>query len=112
MDISHFKSLLEHKLKLLCETEVTAKEAAQTVELDQSKVGRLSRMDAMQQQAMSQEQNRRRETQIKRIHAALKRIESDEYGYCLACDNEINPQRLQIDPATPHCIKCADQQQQ
>ena len=111
MNISYFKTLLQQNLSELKETAITAEEAAQTVELDQSKVGRLSRMDAMQQQAMSQEQNRRRTNQIKRIHAALARIENEEYGYCLSCDEEINEKRLQIDPATPFCIKCANQQQ-
>lgn len=112
MNTSHYKNLLQSSLDSLKETENTAQESAQTVELDQSKVGRLSRMDAMQQQAISQEQNRRRELQKKRIFAALKRIEDDEYGYCHACGEAINEKRLQIDPATLYCVNCADQQQQ
>lgn len=111
MNLAHFKKLLEQSLEALDETADTAREAANTVELDQSKVGRLSRMDAMQQQAMSQEQIRRRERQRKRVIAALQRIEEEEYGYCLECGEEINEKRLQIDPAAPYCVNCADQQQ-
>ncbi len=107
----YFHTLLKQKLLELQEVEEQSLKSAETVELDQSKVGRLSRMDAMQQQAMSQEQLRRRRQEILRIQAALRRIESDDYGYCTACGEEINPQRLKIDPATLFCIRCADQQQ-
>jgi DnaK suppressor protein len=111
MSHTQLKELLLKQLHSLNETHTTATDAAQTVELDQSKVGRLSRMDALQQQAMSQEQIRRRALQTRRIEAALKRIENDDYGFCLACDQEINPKRLEVDPATPYCFRCADQQQ-
>lgn len=77
------------------------------VELDQTTQGRLSRMDALQGQAMAQEVARRREVEIRRIDAALKRIEDHEYGYCVACGEEIALKRLELDPATPNCIDCA-----
>lgn len=108
MSDAKIKARLIQELALLSETESIADAAAQTVELDQSKVGRLSRMDALQQQAMSQEQNRRRELQVKRIKAALRRIDNGEYGYCINCGEEINSKRLDIDPAAAFCIRCAD----
>ena len=77
------------------------------VELDQTTQGRLSRMDALQGQAMAQEVARRREVEIRRIEAALERIEDDEYGYCVTCGEEIARKRLELDPATPNCIDCA-----
>jgi len=77
------------------------------VELDQSRVGRLSRMDALQQQAMSEETGRRRRAGLVRIAAALERIESGDYGWCTACGEAIPPGRLELDPATPVCIDCA-----
>jgi len=77
------------------------------VELDQTTQGRLSRMDALQGQAMAQEVARRREAEMRRIDAALHRIEDDEYGYCVACGGEIAQKRLALDPATPNCIDCA-----
>lgn len=75
--------------------------------LDTQRVGRLSRMDAIQQQAMEEETGRRRGQEIARIDAALKRIEDGDYGYCTACDEPIAPKRLENDPATPLCIACA-----
>ena len=92
----------------LQETGDMTDDSAKPVELDQCVVGRLSRMDAMQQQAMSLEQNRRRKEGIKRVNAALNRIENDEYGWCQDCGEEINEKRLEIDPATLYCIRCAD----
>ena len=81
--------------------------ARKPVELDQSRVGRLSRMDAMQDQAMALETARRREIELKRIESALKRVETGEYGDCLTCGDEIAKKRLQFDPSTPVCIDCA-----
>ena len=64
-------------------------------------------MDAMQDQAMALETQRRREVGINRIKAALNRIKEGEYGFCLNCGDEIAVKRLDIDPTTPTCISCA-----
>jgi len=77
------------------------------VELDQQAVGRLSRMDAMQQQAMALESERRRALQLGRVEAALKRLGAESFGYCALCDEEIGEKRLALDPAIPTCVKCA-----
>jgi len=84
-----------------------SKGAKAAVELDQSKVGRLSRMDALQKQAMSQEVDRRRHMELTRIAAALKRIEEDEFGYCITCGEDIERERLLLNPSLPQCGKCA-----
>lgn len=91
-------------------TASTADESADVVELDQSKVGRLSRMDAMQAQAMAKASVARRELMLKKIEAALVRIDNDEYGYCLKCDEEINPKRLEFDPTATLCVACAEKE--
>jgi len=100
------RQLLQQQQALLGLQE-TADEAARTVELDQTSVGRLSRMDALQGQAMSQERDRRRQIELQKIAAALRRIESGDYGYCLRCEEDIALKRLELDPATPLCIDCA-----
>ena len=107
MNTEYFRGKLLRLRDELQEIEQTGKEAAQTVELDQSRVGRLSRMDALQAQAMSIESGRRRNIKLKRIDAALKRIDKDEFGLCIKCEEEINPRRLEVDPAAPLCIDCA-----
>lgn len=84
-----------------------AREDSAAVVLDQSKVGRLSRMDALQKQAMSQEVGRRRQMELNRIIAALRRIEEGEFGDCLTCGEEIEEKRLKLNPSLPQCSKCA-----
>jgi DnaK suppressor protein len=108
LDMDHFHTLLHRRRDELLAVSETADAAADTVELDQTRQGRLSRMDALQQQAMSQETNRRRELELRRISAALARIESGDYGYCVTCDEEIAPGRLEFDPAAEQCIQCAE----
>ena len=85
-----------------------AAEARKPVELDQTRVGRLSRMDAMQSQAMALEAERRRRIELQRIESALGRMVGGDYGYCTACGEEIGAQRLLADPTTPLCIDCAE----
>jgi len=82
-------------------------DAASIVELDQTRVGRLSRMDAMQAQAMAQESQRRRTVMLAAIERALVRLDSGEYGICIDCDEPINPKRLEFDPTVRRCIRCA-----
>jgi DnaK suppressor protein len=108
LDIEHYHALLLKRREKLLAVAETADAAADTVELDQTRQGRLSRMDALQQQAMSQESIRRRDLELRRISAALARIESGDYGYCVTCDEEIAPARLEINPAAEQCIKCAE----
>ncbi len=91
----------------MLQVKETGEGAESVVKLDQTAVGRLSRMDAMQAQAMSLETNRRREIELQRIGTALRRLQNNEYGICLACEEEIARKRLEVDPATPICIDCA-----
>jgi DnaK suppressor protein len=82
-------------------------ESKRAVTLDQSSVGRLSRMDAMQQKEMDREATRRRTIQRQQIKAALRRLKDGDYGYCVTCDEEISEKRMAADPATPFCVRCA-----
>lgn len=77
------------------------------MELDQQSVGRLSRMDAMQQQAMAAAQDTRRRGRLAAIEAALKRLEQGEFGWCAECGEFIGLSRLDLDPVLMRCIDCA-----
>lgn len=84
-----------------------SEEARAPVALDQQSVGRLSRMDAMQQQAMAASQERNRKRDLVRIEMAERRIAEGEYGYCVECGEEIPDRRLEIDPMAEKCVRCA-----
>ena len=75
--------------------------------LDQQSVGRLSRMDAMQRQAMAQAQERARAAELARLDQAMRRLEDGEYGWCATCGEEIAAARLEVDPAAAVCVECA-----
>jgi DnaK suppressor protein len=77
------------------------------VTLDQTRVGRLSRMDALANQALAQAAQRRREATLKALEAALTRLESGQFGYCLSCDEPIALPRLWHNPAVTLCLGCA-----
>lgn len=77
------------------------------VAADQTNLGRLSRMDAIQGQQMALEAERRRQREVARIDAALERLDADEFGYCANCGEPIGAARLEVDPTTPLCVACA-----
>ncbi len=107
IDIEAMRRELTRRRDALASLSALSAESRGAVELDQSRVGRLSRMDAMQQQEMAKASESQRAQQIVRINAALARIDSDDFGYCLDCGEEIAEKRLSVDPATPLCIDCA-----
>ncbi|WP_171100146.1 MULTISPECIES: TraR/DksA C4-type zinc finger protein [unclassified Ruegeria] len=106
-DIQHFKGRIRTLLaEIRAQTEGT-NDARSVVELDQQAVGRLSRMDALQNQAMAQAQQSRRDLETLRLQAALARIAEGEFGYCEDCGEDIARGRLDLDPAASKCISCA-----
>lgn len=97
---------LNARLAALDAEDAAGAQGQQTVTLDQQAVGRLSRMDALQNQAMAQANARRRSAERQRIIAALARVAEGEYGYCVTCGDDIDPARLNADPAVAVCAPC------
>ncbi len=107
IDRDEFCALLEGIIdKLRCSIDAT-KGAAATVELDQNRQGRLSRMDAMQGQAMAQAGRARQIKQLAAAQDALQRLKRGEFGRCLECDEWIASGRLKLDPTLAFCVACA-----
>jgi DnaK suppressor protein len=104
---SRFLPRLRDELEALRRDSEETAEHRRPVELDQQSVGRLSRMDAMQQQAMAAAQDARRHTRLRALEAAIGRIESGEFGWCHACGEFIGDKRLDLDPTLTRCIACA-----
>lgn len=107
IDQDALKHTLNERLEALRQSSDSTAGSRKPVELDQTSVGRLSRMDAMQMQAMAQASERLRLQEIGRITATLQRIEEGEFGECVACGETIAPNRLTLDPTIPTCIRCA-----
>ncbi len=105
--LNQFRSLLEDRLSLLENQNKLNAGARDTVLLDQQSVGRLSRMDAMQQQAMAKATATNRAREITAIQAALARIVAKEFGYCEDCGEPIPVKRLELSPTATRCVSCA-----
>ncbi|MBT5331899.1 MAG: TraR/DksA family transcriptional regulator [Porticoccaceae bacterium] len=97
--LNQLKSELERALE-------DASQSAATVQLDQNAVGRLSRMDAMQQQNMALANQRSISTRLAKTHKALVALEAGDYGFCEECGEEINSGRLELYPETDLCLSC------
>ena len=102
-----FRAQIEARLTALDHEDALGEAGKATVELDQQAVGRLSRMDALQNQAMAQATGARRAAERQRLRAALARLDEGEYGYCEDCGDEIAEGRLRLDPAAAKCVDCA-----
>jgi len=107
LDHTAIRQALERERAEILALIADTAESRRPVELDQQSVGRLSRMDAMQVQAMAQAVDVRRQARLKRIEAALERLAEGEYGICLDCGEEIPAKRLAVDAATERCVDCA-----
>ncbi|MHA1563852.1 MAG: TraR/DksA family transcriptional regulator [Alphaproteobacteria bacterium] len=107
-DPKAIKAALEREHDELLHMSKAAAADRRPVELDQQSVGRLSRMDALQSQAMAQALEARRQERLQRIAGAQRRLQDDEYGECAICGTEIAPKRLEFDPTVTRCVDCAE----
>lgn len=105
--LARFAQHLKDQRRDLDRLSGQSEEARQAVGLDQQSVGRVSRIDAMQRQAMAKAQERQRARRRLAIEAALWRMQEGEYGFCVECGDEIALKRLSADPAVALCIRCA-----
>lgn len=107
IDPEVFRKRLMARKAELADLSDAASDARKPVELDQQSIGRLSRQDALQQQAMANAQEVRRANELRKIEAALLRIDEGEFGWCAECGEGIAVKRLDIDPTATHCATCA-----
>jgi DnaK suppressor protein len=101
-----FRQLILARLAEMQAGNALGHQGQQTVTLDQQSVGRLSRMDALQNQAMAKAAQRRRDVEARRLTDALARLDEGEFGYCDDCGDEIALGRLRLDPAATRCVSC------
>lgn len=97
---------LDTVLRKLERSMSTTEESLRPVKLDQSAVGRLSRIDSLQNQGLTRNLQQREQAKLAQVVGALERLERSEYGLCTECGAEIPFPRLQIFPETPTCTGC------
>lgn len=105
--IEELRTALEGELARLLRSIGLSAEAAKPVPLDQTAVGRLSRMDSLQNQAMARGLAEREQARLGQIQAALERVAAGTYGRCTECDDDIDFGRLIVLPESPRCPTCS-----
>lgn len=104
--LDHFRDMLERLRIELRESLDLSTDASRTVALDQTMVGRLSRMDALQQQQMSHASKAAYRKRLVAVEQALRLLDNGEYGWCEQCGELIDTRRLEIKPESARCIGC------
>ena len=97
--------LIKSKKKLLVKIE-ELKELTQPIAPDCA-IGRVSRMDAINNKSVNEAALRTAEDKLKKINIALERINDDDFGICIRCGKPIPIQRLVIMPESSMCVRCA-----
>lgn len=99
---------LKRQLEKLERSMKVTDEALRPVELDQTAVGRLSRMDSLQNQGLTQNLREREQVKLALLREAMERMEAGSYGVCTGCGAEIPFERLYVFPEAPECAACGD----
>lgn len=104
--LSELKAELDRQLRRLERSMALTESAAATVELDQTAVGRLSRIDSLQNQGLTKNLQEREQIRLAHIQKAFERMEDGTYGTCTTCGEGIPFERLFVMPETPTCAEC------
>jgi DnaK suppressor protein len=105
-DQNKYKKYLEEALHEVGKYLESSEDAAAAVAPDKG-LGRLSRMEAMQDQQLVMEMRRRKKRQLVEIKLAISRLEMGNYGTCVFCGKEISPERLEVAPEVQTCMSCS-----
>ena len=104
--INQIIKTLQNEIKKNEQNVVSLKISSRSVPPDNA-IGRLSRMDAIGAQKISEANLSKAQIRLKLLEQALKRAIDGEYGICLICEEEISKSRLNSIPEATHCISCA-----
>jgi DnaK suppressor protein len=105
-ELAELREELERQLARLLRSIESSEAALAPVELDQSRVGRLSRMDELQNQSLTRNLHEREEIRLTLIRNALARMEEGTFGVCEACGDGIPYERLLVFPEATECGNC------
>ena len=103
---TQLEKIILGELKLLEQSLNDFNESSKIVELDQQLIGRLSRMDSIRDQQMTKANMIRRGQRKSELINALKRLEEDDFGFCIDCGDEIDIRRIRVNPLVRKCISC------
>ena len=97
---------IKHELNETLHAIEMLENKSNVVELDQQLIGRLSRMDSIMDQKMSIAKLGRQKVRLKQLEQALNNIQTDDFGVCIECGEDIEFKRLQSNPTVKKCFEC------
>ena len=101
-----FKSKINIEIKSLKEKIIELKEVTKPIPPENA-IGRISRMDAINNKSVNEAALRTAENKFKKLHFALNKVDDENFGICDRCHNEIPEGRLMIMPESNLCMNCA-----
>ena len=103
---AEMKSLmLSRQKELLGEIEVL-KELTKPI-APENAIGRISRMDAINNKSINEAALVQSNKKLRKLEAALNKVEEEYFGLCGRCGNEIPLGRLMLMPESPFCVNCS-----
>lgn len=106
--LDELRAELDRQLVRLERSMRVTDEALEPVKLDQTAVGRLSRIDSLQNQGLTRNLQERERVQLAHIQGALRRMTEGTYGLCVTCGAPIPFGRLYVVPESPTCASCGE----
>jgi len=106
MQKEDFKQKIKDEIDKTEQLIVEYKEMTKPVAPDVA-IGRISRMDAINNQSVTESALRQAESKLRDLHYALTRVDSPGFGICAKCRNPIPLGRILIKPESRHCVNCA-----
>lgn len=108
------KDLEQLRAKVKSEIQETKRSIMQLQELAQpvapdDAIGRISRMDSIVNQGISEASLNQARIRLKKLEAVLVRMDRDEdFGTCSVCGDDIPMKRLMALPESHTCVNCAE----
>ncbi|MBK3518977.1 TraR/DksA family transcriptional regulator [Carboxylicivirga marina] len=106
VDTHEIKELIDKQIATVQRKVKSLKELTQAIAPDDA-IGRVSRMDAINNKSVNEAALRQAEAKLQKLHEALERINDADFGICIKCKGAIQPGRLVLMPESRKCMKCA-----
>ena len=71
-------------------------------------IGRLSRMEALNDRAVSEASLNAARHKLSRLENALGKVDQSDFGICVTCDTPIPPGRILLMPEAIRCVPCSE----
>lgn len=105
-DKSEVSKQIELEISKTQEIIIEYREASQPI-APENAIGRLSRMDAINNQSVTKAALSKAEEKLKGLKYLKGRLTDPDFGKCARCKSEIPLPRMLFMPQSPFCVHCA-----